>query len=182
MLLHEHPQIVKYIKLEKKFNKKINEDSQLRIKLKNTQNCYHEVRYMMNCNVQKVLQRIKELWTKQWPQKWILWQKFRKQEPWNIVRLPNANRCDPSLKEILQKKKNKTKKLTQLFIILQYHQSFYFSISLWNSYNRNFTVTLINNLRTYPWKHDESLWDRKFGHVSRLLRFGIFSTVRRLLP
>lgn len=111
MLLHEHPQLVKYIKLEKKFNKKINEDSQLRIKLKNTQNCYHEVRYMMNCNVQKVLQRIKELWTKQWPQKWILWQKFRKQEPWNIVRLPNANRCDPSLKEILQKKKTKRKNL-----------------------------------------------------------------------
>lgn len=27
-------------------------------------------------------------------------------------------------------KKKKTKKLTQLFIILQYHQSFYFSISL----------------------------------------------------
>ena len=61
MLLHEHPQLVKYIKLEKKFNKKINEDSQLKIRLKNTKNCYHEVRYMMNCNVQKVLQRIKEL-------------------------------------------------------------------------------------------------------------------------
>lgn len=28
------------------------------------------------------------------------------------------------------KKRKKTKKLTQLFIILQYHQSFYFSISL----------------------------------------------------